>query len=191
MVGDFIELDHCFDQAEGWGDGGKIRCYRVDRGGIERCCVCNAGIESCVVGRRAGDFHALDGLLWRHPSEAGGDGGRGGGAAVFSVVAMDVDRAGGERIAGGAGEFEFAGIIKAVVTDGEVDVADAVRGGFVDWGGGAVDGDDGLHTHGLKCGEACIGLGHAAGDEAIVIGDGVADAGVIARHGVEHGGGGD
>lgn len=177
---DLVDLDHGLHEAGGVRDFGEIGGDFVDEFGIELGCVGGAGVKAFVVRRGAGDFHAFDGLFWSHPAEACGDGPGGASASVFAVMAVEIDGTILQRIAGGAGEFELALFIEAVVADGQVDVADTDRIGLGNIGLGAVDADDGFDAHRLEQGECGVAFGDASGIETFVVRDDVVQAGEVA-----------
>jgi hypothetical protein len=127
-------------------------------------------------------------LVGGREAEDGGDGCGGGGAAVFAVVAVDVDGSLAEGVACGACELELAIGVDAAVGDGEVDVSDAALCGELDVWLGAVDADDGFDAEGGEGVEGAVVFGLAAGDEALVEGDEVVETGEVGGSGVGWGG---
>ena len=104
-------------------------------------------------------------------------------------MAVDENWAVLQSVAGGADQLKFAFVVKAVVADGQVDVAHASGLGRVDVGHRAVHADDGLDAHACEGIEALGPLRDAAGVVAVVVGHDVVKPCVVAGLLVGHGGG--
>lgn len=158
-----IQGHHGFNDGRGLGDLGEgwERRQGLGVGALE---VGHGTVEAGVIGGGARQAEPVGGEL-RGPGLGGlAEDGGGGRAAMFSVVAMDVDGAIGDL--DGLGELVLAFGRDVVVADGEVDVSQAVAAGRFDLGAGAVDGHEGGDTEAFQFGEGRVVLGRTAGEHA-------------------------
>src|SRR5262245_3792443 len=115
-------------------------------------------------------MHALNAIRRTKPSEAGGDRRRCARAAMLAVVTVDIHRPARHRIARGTNELEFPLLVEPVVTDGQVDVADAASLGSIGLWLGSIDADNGSDAHRRERVKSCVTLGSAARYESLVVG---------------------